>query len=149
MSYQVEDPAFAHQDFNNMLTERGSTSISSMGSQWGNYALSYAAQFNPVYSAAQMDQLWAANDPVATDVTYAGVTYWQTHATRMLGSIQWHYHISVPTRAVYYNTNTARHSFIAYNPGPASQLAPVFTNNTVICSTTLPPFTLVYHSALG
>jgi len=60
MSYQVEDPAFAQQDFNNMLAERGSTSISPMGSQWGNYALSYAAQFNPAYSAAQMDQLWAA-----------------------------------------------------------------------------------------
>jgi len=58
-----------------------------------------------------MDQLWASNDPVARDVTYAGVTYWQTHATRMLGSIQWQYHMSVPTSAVYYNTNTARYSF--------------------------------------
>ncbi len=149
MSYQVEDPAFAQRDYNNMLAERGTTAISPMGSEWGNYALSYAAQFNPAYSAAQMDQLWAANDPVATDVTYAGVTYWQTHATRMLGSIQWQFHMSIPTSAVYYNTNTARYSFIAYNPGATTQIATVYSNGTVVGSMTLPAFTLVNQPTLG
>jgi len=78
MSYQVEDPAFAQQDYNNMLTERGSTAISPMGSQWGNYALAMRRSSIPITPPPSFDQLFAASDPVATDVTYAGATYYQT-----------------------------------------------------------------------
>ncbi len=153
MSYLVRDPVFAQNDYNNMLAEQlaqqGTNSISSMGSEWGNYALAYAGQFNPDYTAAQMDQLWAANDPVATDPTYAGVTYYQAHSTRMLGSIQWNMHISIPTSAVYYNTNTAQYSFIAYNPQPTQQLATIYSNNMVIGTMTLPPYSFVNQQTAG
>ena len=146
MSYQVEDPAFAQYDYNNMLSEQGSSSIGSLGSEWGNYALSYAAQFNPAYSAAQMDQLWAANDPVATDVTYAGVTYYQTHALRKLGAIQWQYHISVPTSAVYYNTNTSLYTYVAFNPLTTTQVATIYSNQVAVGTMVLPPLALTVQS---
>jgi endoglucanase Acf2 len=148
MQYQVEDPAFAQRDFNNMMTEYGG-SISSMGSEWGNYALGYAAQFNPGYAATQLGQLWAANDPVATDVTYAGATYYQTYALRMLGPRQWQFHISVPTSAVYYNTNSGQYTYVAYNPQSTSQMATVYSNNIAIGTMVLPAYSLVSQPAVG
>jgi endoglucanase Acf2 len=146
MAYLAHNPVFAQQNFNSMLAEQlaseGNNSISSMGSQWGNYALWYALQFNPDYVAAQMDQLWAANDPVATDPIYAGATYYFTHAYRNLGSIQWQFHISVPTSAVYFNTNTYQYTYLAYNPQTNAQVATIFSNNVAIGTMVLPPLTL-------
>jgi hypothetical protein len=146
MSYLAQNPAFAQQQFNSMLAEQlastGANSISSMGSQWGSYALWYALQFNPDYVAAQMDQLYAGNDPVATDPIYAGSTYYFAHAYRMLGSIQWQFHLSVPTSAVYYNTNTAQYSYVAYNPLNTDQVATVYSNNAAIGTLLLPACTL-------
>jgi endoglucanase Acf2 len=152
LSYLVRDPEFARDNYNNMLTEQlnqmGENSISSMGAQWGNYALDYALQFDPDSVAAQMDALYAAGDPVATDPFYAGVTYYFTHATRRLGSIQWQFHISVPTSAVYYNTNSAQLFCIAYNPLTNSQVATVYSNNVAIDTLALPPLTLVTQTLL-
>jgi endoglucanase Acf2 len=147
LSYLVRDPDFARQNYTSMLTEQlnqmGDNSISSMGAEWGNYALDYALQFDPDYVAAQMDQLYAASDPVATDPFYVGPTYYFTHAMRRLGSIQWQFHISVPTSAVYYNTNSAQLSFVAYNPLTNSQVATVYSNNIAIGTMALPSLTLV------
>ena len=146
LSYLAHDPVFAQQNYNSFLADQlavvGSNSISSMGSQWGNYALWYALQFNPDYVAAQMDQLWAANDPVTTDPIYAGATYYFTHAYRNLGSIQWQFHISVPTSTVYFNTNTYQYTFLAYNPQTNAQVATIFSNNVAIGTMLLPPLTL-------
>ena len=146
LSYLAQNPVFAQNQFNNMLAEQlavvGSNSISSMGSQWGNYALWYALQFNPDYVAAQMDQLYASNDAVATDPMYAGSTYYFAHAYRNLGSIQWQFHLSVPTSAVYYNTNTAQRTLVAFNPLNTPQVATIYSNNVAIGSMTLAPGTL-------
>jgi endoglucanase Acf2 len=151
-TYLAQDPVFCQQQFNSMLSEQlasmGNNSISSMGSQWGNYALWYALQFNPDYVAAQMDQLFAANDPVATDPIYAGSTYYFTHAYRTLGSLQGQFHLSIPTGAVYYNTNTAQFSFVAYNPLNATQVATVYSNNVAIGSLFVPPYTLLNSHAM-
>lgn len=153
MSYLAHNPVFAQQQYNNMLAEQlaqmGNNSISSMGAQWGNYALWYALQFNPDYVAAQMDQLYSTSDPVATDPLYAGSTYYFTHAYRTLGAIQWQYHISVPTSAVYYNTNSALYTYVAYNPSTNSQVATVYSNNVVIDSFVLPPLSWVTQTALN
>ena len=144
MTYLAHNPVFAQGNFNSLLAEQlsqmGDNSISSMGAQWGNYALWYALQFNPDYVAAQMDQLWAANDPVATDPFYAGSTYYFTHAYRMLGSIQWQFHISVPTSAVYFNRNSYQYTYLAYNPQSTSQVATVYSNNVAIGTMVIPPF---------
>jgi endoglucanase Acf2 len=150
--YLAQNPVFAQQQFNNMLSEEsastGANSISSMGSQWGNYALWYALQFNQDYVAAQMDQLSAANDPVATDPIYAGSTYFFTHAYRTLGSLQWQFHLSVPTSAVYYNTNTGQYSYVAFNPLSSGQLATVYSNSLPVGSLFLPARTLVNTHAM-
>jgi hypothetical protein len=151
-TYLAQDPVFCQQQFNNLLSEQlastGNNSISSMGSQWGNYALWYALQFNPDYVAAQMDQLFAANDPVATDPIYAGSTYYFTHAYRSMGSLQRQFHTDVPTSAVYYNTNTAQFSYVAYNPLNTPQVATVYSNNIAIGSLLVPAYTLLSSHAM-
>jgi endoglucanase Acf2 len=153
MSYLAQNPAFAQQQFNNMLAEQlayaSSNSISSMGSQWGNYALWYALQFNPDYVAGQMDQLYASNDPVATDPIYAGTTYYFTHAYRNLGAIQWGQHFSVPTSAVYYNTNSGQYTYVAYNPKNTPQVAVLYSNSIAIGTLTLPAFSLVSSNVVA
>jgi endoglucanase Acf2 len=152
-TYLAQDPVFCQQQYNSMLSEQlaseGDNSISSMGSQWGNYALWYALQFNPDYVAAQMDQLYASDDPVATDPIYAGSTYYFTHAYRTLGSLQWQFHLSVPTSGVYYNTNTAQYSYVAYNPLNTAQVATVYSNNIALGSLLLPAYTLVNTHVLN
>ena len=146
LGYLAQNPAFAQQQYNNMLAEQlavvGNNSISSMGAQWGNYALWYALQFNPDYVAAQMDQLYASNDPVATDPIYAGATYYFTHAYRNLGSRQWQFHLNVPTSAVYYNTNTAQFTLVAFNPLSTVQVATVYSNNLALGTMPLAPSAL-------
>lgn len=143
LSYLVHDPGFARTNYNRMLAEQlaqtGSNSISSMGAQWGNHALGYASQFDPDSVAAQLDKLWATSDPVATDPTYAGATYYFTHATRKLGPIQQGFHLSVPLSTIFYNPNTDLFSFVAYNPQTNSQAVTVFSNNIAMGSLLLPP----------
>ena len=151
--YLAQNPAFAQQHFDTFLAEQlavtGSNSISSMGAQWGNYALWYALQFNPDYVAAQVDGLYAASDPVATDPMYAGTTYYFAHVYRNLGSIQWQFHLSVPTSAVYYNTNTAQYSYVAWNPLGTNQIAVVYSNHTAIGSLLLPARSVISSHTLG
>jgi hypothetical protein len=151
--YLAQNPAFAQSQFNSMLAEQlattGANSISSMGAQWGSYALWYALQFNPDYAAAQMDQLYASNDPVATDPFYAGTTYYFTHAYRNLGSLQWAYHLSVPTSAVYYSTNTGLYTYVAYNPKDTPQVATIYSNQVAIGTLELPARTLVNTHTLS
>jgi hypothetical protein len=146
LSYLVHNPGFARTNYNRMLAEQldrmGSNSISSMGAQWGNHALGYALQFDPASVAFQVDQLSAANDPVATDPIYAGATYYFTHAIRKLGAIQPAFHLGVPLSTVYYNSNTSQFFYVAYNPLTNSQVATVYSNGLPVSSVVLPPRTL-------
>lgn len=146
LSYLVHNPGFARTNYDRMLEEQlarmGANSISSMGAQWGNHALWYALQFDANSVAAQLDSLWTANDPVATDPNYAGATYYFTHATRKLGAIQPVYHVSAPMSTVYYNSNTSQFSYVAYNPLTNSQLVTIYSNSVAVGSMVLPPRTL-------
>lgn len=151
LSYLVHNPAFARTNYNRMLAEQltqmGASSISSMGAQWGNHALGYALQFDADSVAAQLDPLWAATDPVATDPYYAGATYYFTHATRKLGPLQQKFHVSVPLSSVFYNSNTSQFSVVAYNPLTNSQVATVYSNNVAVGILVLPPRTLTTEQA--
>ena len=140
MSYQVEDPAFAKQEFNNMLSERGNVFPTDV--KWGDLALSYEAQFDPDSAASQ----WSS---VSHDYTYSGVAYWQIYSTRKLGAIQWQFHISVPTSAVYYSTNSGQYSYVAYNPQSTLQMATVYSNNIAIGTMVLPAYSLVSQPTVG
>jgi hypothetical protein len=96
--------------------------------------------------ADQLNRLWVANDPVATDPTYAGVTYYFTHATRKLGTLQPTFHLGAPLSTVFYNTNTSQLSLVAFNPLTNSQLATLYSNGIPVGSLVLPPGALTTQS---
>jgi endoglucanase Acf2 len=126
MDYFVRDRAFAiysvHQMMVDQLQKKGSNDIGSMGTGLGNVILGEAAQINPNWVAEQMDDLWNANSPVAHDNDTPGLTYYMAHSYRMLGTIQWDYHMSLPMSRVYKNEKTGVVSYVVYNPGPAADI---------------------------
>ena len=152
LSYLVRDPAYAKRSFDAMLAERqnkeGSAEISRMGSALGNVVLGEAAQINPDWAVAQMDALWDANDPAAHDNDTPGLTYYEAHALRSLGSIQWEYHMDVPTSCVYYNAGTKTYHYIVYNPDSAPCRVAVYRSGKRIGALEAPAQTLVSKTQL-
>ncbi len=138
LNYLVKDPAFAEYQFDSMMAERDANpdiaenTISQMGGSLGNVILGYVQLFDPDWVAARMDALWDAGDPVATDNYTGGITYYFTHANRLLGEIQWDMHIDVPTSQVYYNADRDEHSYVVYNPSYEYILADVYRDDARI-----------------
>jgi len=119
-----------------------------MGAALGNVILGQAQQINPDWVAGQMDELWAAKDPVARDNDTGGLTYYFTHANRGLGRIQWDHRMSVPTARVYYNERTKTPAYVAYNPQPYPQLVTVFKSEKEIGKILVPACSLVREAKL-
>lgn len=133
MCYLVEDPAFSQRQFDLMMADRdiwvggsAQNTFSQMGSDLGNLVLEYVQLFDPGTVVAEMDALWAAGDPIATENYMGGVTYYFSHANRLLGPIQWNMHTSIPTSRVFYNAGRDEYSYVVYNPGYHFRLAEVF-----------------------
>ena len=142
LSYLVKDPGFAAKSFHAMLAERkktnGTDAIAGMGAALGNVVMGEAQQVNPDWAVEQMDALWDAKDPIARDNDTPGLTYFQAHANRLLGGIQWDYHASIPTSMVYRNERTKTISTVIANMAPSPKVATVY-HGTRICGTLLVP----------
>lgn len=153
LDYLARDPAFARRDFDAMIAERkakeGRADIGSLGTGLGNVVLSYAAQFDPDWAAAQLDELWAGNNSVARDNDTGGMTYYMTHANRALGSRQWDWHMDLPTSAVYCNARTHAYSYVAFNPGPTPVTVRVFKHDHQAGTLVVPAGTLERTAELG
>jgi len=153
LSYLARNPKFARQDFANMISERkakeGRADIGSLGTGLGNVALSFAAQFDPDWAAAQMDELWAGNNSVAHDNDTGGMTYYMIHANRMLGRRQWDWHMDLPTSAVYLNEKTHAYSYVAFNPAAKPVTARVFKQDHQVGTLIVPARTLVRTAELS
>ena len=154
LSFLVRDKAFADWHYDYMMSERtlwlGATpnTISQMGTSLGNLVLGFVQMYDPAWAAAQMDQLWAANEPVMTENYTGGIGYYFTHANRLLGDIQWNYHTSLPTSQVYYNAARGEFSYVLYNPAPQTALASVYAGATRVGYVLVPPRTLVRATEL-
>jgi hypothetical protein len=66
-----------------------------------------------------------------------------------LGAIQWGQHLSVPTSAVYYNTNSGQYTYVAYNPKNTTQVAVLYSNSIAVGTLTLPAFSLVSSNVVA
>jgi len=155
MIYLVKDPNYAKDSFHEMMTERaakeGSSDIGAMGTGLGNVVLSEAQQIDPDWAAEQMDDLWDANSPVAHDNDTPGLTYFMTHANRMLGQVQWNYHTSVPTSTVYFDPRTQTYHYVVYNPNDETVDVTVYKGDAKIGTFQAPPHevTVADHLAAG
>lgn len=152
MSYLVRDPDFARKNFHTMMDEqlakKGTNDIAGMGTGLGNVVLAQAAQINPDWVAEEMDDLWASNSPVAHDNDTPGNTYYMAHAYRMLGEIQWDYHMSLPTSCVYHNSRTGVTTYAAFNPYAETRTVVVYRGEQKIGSLRVPAKTLLTTSTL-
>jgi hypothetical protein len=117
----------------------------------GNLAtvmLGYELQFDPDSAAKQMDDLWAAKNPAMTTDPMDGIVYYLAHANRMLGSIMWQYHTSIPTSCVYYNASTKTAHFVIYNPLDSDQMATVYAKGIAVGRVMAPAKTLLDAATL-
>ncbi|HAI11796.1 MAG TPA: hypothetical protein DCM28_08825 [Phycisphaerales bacterium] len=153
LDYLVKDQTFAKTNFDQMIADRktreNKEGISSMGTALGNVILSHAAQFNPDWVAAQMDELFSANDPIATDNYTAGITYYQTHSKRKLGQRVTTHHIAAPISAVYHNAKTDQWSYVAYNNKPYPRVVSVNEGDHQLGSMLLMPNQLTVANNLS
>ena len=155
MNYLAKDPVFAEWQYDQMMTARDSwlegepNTISQMGTSLGNVVLGYRQLFDPDSVAAQMDALWTADDPVATDNYTGGITYYFTHANRLLGPVQWDVRINMPASQAYTNSARGETSYVIYNPeGRPTRLAHVSREGELSGYVHVPPHELVCANQL-
>jgi endoglucanase Acf2 len=119
LDYLVRDRQVATKAFRTALDARkakeGSDDLAKMG-DLGNVLLAQASLVDPEWAAAQFDRLWQMGSPIVHKHMGAGTTYYNAHAYRTLGHRLWDIHLSVPTGAVYLNTETKTPSCVVYNP---------------------------------
>ena len=142
LDYLIEDPAWGKQELHGAIAERkvkeGSDTLKSMGPALGNVVLGFAAWADPDWAAKQLDELWAANDPVAHNSDVGGLSYYFTHAMRTLGQRRWDIHTVPPTGAAYQDS-AGRVRYIVLNMRDALQLGSVYQNDKRIGHLALPP----------
>ena len=147
LAYLVEDPAFAKKSFSEMWAARkaapeGAIDFDKIGPALSNVLLAQAAQVNPDFAAAQMDELWDKGSKVAHDNDTPGLTYYFAHANRTLGAIQWNYSMSLPLSRVYFNPTSKATTFMAFNPTDAPQTVSVLKDGRKIGTFSVEPRTL-------
>lgn len=130
LDYLGHDSKWAKASFETMLKLRkekeGKAEIEDLGTALGNVVLAHQAQFDADTVAAKLDDLWQKNSPIARDNDTPGLTYYFTHASRTLGTIQNSYHMSLPLSRVYFNGKSKTWSYIAFNPSDKTQNVTVY-----------------------
>ena len=130
LAYLTRDPAWARKSFDTMLAAQAEHThkegIQPMGPALGNVVLGYQQQCDPDGAAKLMDELWDKKDPIAHDNDTPGLTYFQTHANRTLGAIQWNCRMNLPLSRVYFNASNKTWTVLVFNPTSQAQTATVF-----------------------
>ncbi|MEZ0264614.1 MAG: glycosyl hydrolase [Phycisphaerae bacterium] len=90
--------------------------IKALGGELASYHLGFLMHADPAHVTEQLDTLWAEpGDKVAHDPWMANV-YYQAHALKELGRVDFACHASSPTAAVYVNEATKARTLVAWNP---------------------------------
>lgn len=135
LDYLVRDPQFAAKAFRTALAARkakeGSDDLAKMG-DLGNVLLAQASLVDPPWAAEQFDRLWAMNSPIVQKHMGAGTTYYNAHSYCRLGHRLWNIHLSVPTGAVYLNSDTKTPTCVVYNPQPTPVTVEATQNGKVL-----------------
>ena len=154
LNYLVRDPVFASSQFASMMARRAvavapaANTFSQMGTALGQVLLGYLQFFDPERVAAEMDALWAASDPVATDNSTPGITYYHAHSQRGLGRVAWEFSSSLPTSQSYFHPGRNQYTHVAYNPANVPALANLYSNGLFAGQLLVPGRTLVKATEL-
>jgi endoglucanase Acf2 len=147
LSYLGRDPQFGKYQLDAMMKAQQDSvpgfKFSDLKTDWGNVTLGYETTFDPNHVAAEMDDLWTANDPIARDTGTGGLTYYFAHAGRSLGQPQPDYHTSIPTSQVYMNDGTHQYTAVIYNPSMQDATATVYHDQAPVQEIKVPARTLL------
>ena len=100
LSYLVRDPAFAKNSYENMCIDyrakqKKEPTLQNFGSGLAHVMLGYVLMYDPQWAAEQMDDV--VNDPKLNAASEIAVMYYQAHAMRNIGLVDWSVHGTSPT----------------------------------------------------
>ena len=120
-------------------TPKKGTDIKAQGGELGSYHLGFNMHADPKWVTEQLDSLWKEpGDKVAHNEWMAGI-YYQSHALRKLGRVDWSVHADSPTAMVYTNPETKSRAFVAWNPTDKPRAVIFFEGNKALGQTNVPP----------
>ncbi|MCW3098202.1 MAG: hypothetical protein JWL77_3820 [Chthonomonadaceae bacterium] len=170
LSYLVRDPAFARTNYANMCRDyeaheqeeaaktpkpdlkrhvAARATIASFGPALGSVMLGYVLMYDPAWAAEQLDALWQTpGDTVAHNAAEMTTIYYQAHAMRSLGLVDWSCHGSSPTATVYQNPATRRRTYVVWNPSAQPETVLFYAGNRVLGQLVAAPHALTSATTL-
>lgn len=116
--------------------------IKALGGELASYHLGFLMHADAEAVTRQLDALWAEpGDKVAHDPWMANI-YYQAHALRTLGRVDWTCHGNSPTSTVYVNETTKARTLVAWNPTATAQAVQFFEGANPIGALQVPPHSL-------
>ncbi|MCL4205319.1 MAG: hypothetical protein KJ000_22780 [Pirellulaceae bacterium] len=129
--------------------EKKPADIKSLGGELASYHLGFVMHADAAWVCRQLDQLWdEPGDRVARDPWMANI-YYQAHALRTLGRVDWTCHGSSPTSMVYVNEAAKTRTFVAWNPTANTQTVEFFQDGQTLGTMDVPPYRLAHTAKLA
>lgn len=92
------------------------TDIKSQGGELGSLHLGFLMHADPAWVTEQIDKLWnEPGDKVGHNDRMAAI-YYQAHALKTQGRVDWTVHADSPTAMAYRNAASKARTFVAWNP---------------------------------
>jgi endoglucanase Acf2 len=141
--------AFDQKESKNPKHVKQAGGIKALGGELGSYHLGFVMHADPQWVVEQIDKLWTEpGDKVAHDPWMANI-YYQAHALRDLGRVDWTCHGSSATSMVYANEATKARTFVAWNPTAKTQTVQFFEGAKLLGSLSVPAQSLASTATLA
>jgi endoglucanase Acf2 len=110
-----------------------------LGGELGSYHLGFRMHADAAAVVAELDRLWAeSDDKVAHNEWMAGI-YYQAHALKTLGRVEWTVHADSPTATAYVNAQTKMPTYVAWNPSEKARVVTFASKGKPLGRLTVPP----------
>ena len=152
LSYLVRDPAFAKNSYENMCIDyrakqKKEPTLQNFGSGLAHVMLGYVLMYDPQWAAEQMDDV--VNDPKLNAASEIAVMYYQAHAMRNIGLVNWSVHGTSPTSMVFLKEATKMRTYAVWNPTTKAETVKFYEGATLLGQLTAPPQALAGATALS
>lgn len=119
------------------------TDIRALGGELGAYHLGFVMHADAEWVTGQLDALWKEpGDKVAHNEWMAAI-YYQAHALRRLGRVDWTVHADSPTATAYVNDATKVRTFVVWNPSDKPRTVAFFAGGMPLGRATVPARSVV------